>query len=174
MHGCKLTFSHCLDASEAACLECGVAALLSARSVPGREGCHHQQVVAPSSCMQREPGSMLCLLPTGQVPGCCSSGYIVCLRQGAGLLLSLIHWQRQAVSSSSPAESAASFFLAALASSRLSGGLKNIGFPHAMAATIVSTGLMHLHVAVAVIARLAAVLLLQLLTQMVTRSDISY
>lgn len=68
----------------------------------------------------------------------------------------------------------ASFFLAALASSRLSGGLKKTGFPQAMAATIVSTGLMHLHVAVTFVAMLAAALLLQLLTQMVTRSDNSY
>ena len=48
------------------------------------------------------------------------------------------------------------------------------GFPQAMAATIVSTGLMHLHVAVTVIARLAAVMLLQLLTWMLTKSDTAY
>ena len=82
-------------------------------------------------------------------------------------------WHGQGVSSSSPAESAASFFLAALASSRLSGGLKKTGFPQAMAATIVRTGLMHLHQAGTVVVRLAAVMLLQLLTQVLLRKSVT-
>ena len=44
-------------ASRAACLECGLAAVLSARSIPGGEGGHYQQVVAPSSCMRKKPGT---------------------------------------------------------------------------------------------------------------------
>ena len=44
-----------------------------------------------------------------------------------------------------PADSAASCFRATFASSRLSGGDRNTGLPQAIAATMVSTGLMHLH-----------------------------
>ena len=44
-----------------------------------------------------------------------------------------------------------------------------------MAATIVSTGLMHLHAAITVVEGVAAVMLLQLLTRMLlTESDTSY
>ena len=53
-------------ASRAACLECGLAALLSARSIPGGEGGHYQQVVAPSSCMCKEPGTCSAGRPLGK------------------------------------------------------------------------------------------------------------
>ncbi len=44
-----------------------------------------------------------------------------------------------------PADSAASCFRATFASSRLSVGERNTGLPQAIAATMVRTGLMHLH-----------------------------
>ena len=152
-------------ASRAACLECGLAAVLSARGIPGGEGGHHQQVVAPSSCMRMESGTCSAGRPLGKCQDALALGGFHASRGVQKVLVSKIYRHGQGVSSTSPAESAASFFLAALASSRLSGGLKKTGFPQAMAATIVRTGLMHLHQAGTVVVRLAAVMLLQLLTQ---------